>query len=59
LPPEQHDEITRVLGALRFRETLYGVDPEYDADPEGSVMPTMAERNASMYGRHARDRILG
>jgi carbonic anhydrase/acetyltransferase-like protein (isoleucine patch superfamily) len=59
LPPEQHDEITRLLGSLKFRETVYGVDSEFDADSEGSVMPAMAERNAQMFGRHARDKIVG
>ncbi len=59
LPPEQHDEISRLLGQLRFRETVYGVDSEYDSDPEGSLMPTIAERNAMLFGRHTRDRIVG
>ena len=59
LPPEQHDEITRLLAGLKYRETVYGVDAEFDADPEGSLMPTIAERNSVMYGRHSRDRIVG
>ena len=59
LPPDQHDEISRLLAGLKFRETLYGVDPEYDADTDGSVMPAMAERNAMMFGKHLRDKIIG
>jgi gamma-carbonic anhydrase len=59
LPPEQHDEISLILAGLNFRETLYGVDAEYDADSEGSVMPAMAERNSAMYGKHLRDKIIG
>ncbi|HQY29673.1 MAG TPA: gamma carbonic anhydrase family protein [Thermomicrobiales bacterium] len=59
LPPDEHDEITRLLAQLRFRETVYGVDSEYDADSEGSLMPTIAERNAVMFGRHVRDKIVG
>jgi carbonic anhydrase/acetyltransferase-like protein (isoleucine patch superfamily) len=59
LPPDQHDEITRILAQLRVRETMFGVDPDYDADQEGSLMPTIAERNALMFGRHLRDRVVG
>ena len=58
LPPEEHEQISQLLAGLRFRETLYGVDPEYDADSEGSVMPAMAERNAVMYGKHLRDKVI-
>ena len=58
LPPERHDEISRELAALNFRQTVYGVDPKYDADSEGSVMPAIAERNADLYGRHRGDRII-
>ena len=50
--------VTNAL-SLKFRETLYGVDSEYDADAEGSVMPAMAERNAVMYGKHLRDKVIG
>jgi carbonic anhydrase/acetyltransferase-like protein (isoleucine patch superfamily) len=59
LPPEKHDEISRILASLKFRETVYGIDPEYDADSEGSAMPAIAEQNTTLYGRHARDRIVG
>lgn len=59
LSPEQHEEISKILAGLRFRETLYGIDPEYDADDEGSVMPAMAERSSAMYGKHLRDKIAG
>jgi carbonic anhydrase/acetyltransferase-like protein (isoleucine patch superfamily) len=59
LPPEKHDEITRILASLKFRETLYGIDPEFDSDQEGSAMPAIAERNAILFGKHARDRIVG
>ena len=59
LPPERHEEIVQALNSLRFRETVYGVDPEFDADAEGSVMPAIAERNSQMFGRHVRDRVIG
>ena len=59
LHPDHHDEINRLMAQLRVRETMYGVDPEYDADPEGSLMITIAERNTMMYGRHMRDRVVG
>jgi carbonic anhydrase/acetyltransferase-like protein (isoleucine patch superfamily) len=59
LPPEQHDEISRLLAAAGFRQTVYGVDPETDADDDGSMMPAIAERNSLLFGKHATDRVLG
>lgn len=59
LPPERHEEISRILASLKFRETVYGIDPEFDSDAEGSAMPAIAERNAALFGKHVRDRIIG
>ena len=59
LPPDRHEEIAQHLARLRFRETVYGIDPEFDADSEGSPMPAIAERNALLYGKHTRDKIVG
>ncbi len=59
LSPEQHDEISRILASLRFRETVYGIDPEFDSEDDGSPMAAISERNAMMFGKHARDRIVG
>lgn len=59
LPPDQHEEISRELGQGRFPQTMYGVDPEFDQDAEGSLMPAIAERNGLLYGRHRSDRVIG
>lgn len=59
LPPERHEEIVRILNTLRFRETVYGIDPEFDSDSDGSPMPAISERNALLYGKHLRDKIVG
>ena len=59
LPPDRDEEIAQHLARLRFRETVYGIDPEFDADSEGSPMPAIAERNALLYGKHTRDKIVG
>lgn len=58
LPPDRHDEISQLLASLKFRETVYTVDPQFDADDDGSVMPAIAERNGILFGKHMRDRIV-
>lgn len=58
LSPDRHDEISRELASLNFRGTVYGVDPEFDADSDGSVMPAIAERYADLFGTHRRDTVI-
>ncbi len=59
LPPDRRDEISLELGESRFPQTMYGVDPEFDQDGEGSLMPAIAERNGLLYGRHRGETIVG
>jgi carbonic anhydrase/acetyltransferase-like protein (isoleucine patch superfamily) len=59
LPLDRHDEITKLLTGLKFRETVYGIDPEFDSDSEGSPMPAIAERNSLLFAKHLRDKVVG
>ena len=59
LPPDQQEAISLDLGQSRFPQTMYGVDPEFDQDREGSLMPAIAERNGLLYGRHRSDKVVG
>lgn len=59
VPADRQEEISLELGQSRFPQTMYGVDPEFDQDGEGSLMPAIAERNGLIYGRHRGDTVVG
>jgi hypothetical protein len=59
IPPEQHDVISRLLAAAGFRQTVYGVDQETDANDQRSLMTAVAERNSLLFGKHAAGPVLG